>query len=97
MQFFYDDVIYDDTFVDRQLSVQDYCDFCRLNNLVLLGLDKFYVTNFLTMQSNILKQLEMFAFFLPLQNVVYFDGTKGTVVLTGTYGGNGIDISRDKK
>ena len=69
----------------------------RLNDLVVVGLDKFYVTNYFTTQSRALKTIELWVFFLPLQTVVYFDGKNGTVALRGLYGPNGIDISPDKK
>lgn len=70
---------------------------CSLNDLVVVGDDKFYVTNWFTMKSPIMRQLEAILFVLPLQNVVYFDGKAGTVVLSGKYGANGINASPDKK
>ncbi|GAU93821.1 hypothetical protein RvY_05702-2 [Ramazzottius varieornatus] len=72
-------------------------EFRSLNDLVVVGDDKFYVTNWFTMKSPIMRQLEAILFVLPLQNVVYFDGKAGTVVLSGKYGANGINASPDKK
>ncbi|OQV11762.1 putative Serum paraoxonase/arylesterase 2 [Hypsibius exemplaris] len=72
-------------------------EFLGLNDLVVVGKDKFYTTNSFTMQSKLLRELEMIFFMVPLQNVVYFDGKQGTVVLNGRYGSNGINVSPDKK
>lgn len=64
---------------------------------MVVGKDQFYITNYQAMRSKLLQELEMMLTFIPLQNVLYFDGTKASVVLTGMYGPNGIDVSPDKK
>jgi len=69
-------------------------NFLVLNNLVLVGRDRFYATNFVRSPSLMVVE---FALELPLGSVVYFDGQKGQTVLNFLPGPNGVAVSKDRK
>ncbi|XP_055342128.1 uncharacterized protein LOC129590780 [Paramacrobiotus metropolitanus] len=72
-------------------------EFVGLNDLTVVGMDRFYASNAETFKSKILREIELFLFFIPAQNVVYYDGQKASVVLPGMFGANGLDVSPDRK
>jgi hypothetical protein len=75
-----------------------FSKFYRLNDLVVVGMDKFYITNLMSMTSKMMRMVESLLLFpIPLQNMVYFDGQKGSVVVRGLSAPNGINISPDKQ
>ncbi|XP_055342129.1 serum paraoxonase/arylesterase 2-like [Paramacrobiotus metropolitanus] len=72
-------------------------EFVGLNDLVVVKMDQFYISNMQTFRSKVLRELEIYLFFVPAQNVLYYDGKKATVVLPGMFGANGVDVSPDQK
>ncbi|XP_059173117.1 serum paraoxonase/arylesterase 2-like [Physella acuta] len=70
--------------------------FFLLNDLAVVAEDQFYVSNMNYFTSHNLALAEAI---LPLNlaTVVFFDGTKGTDVITGVTGPNGVTLSTDKR
>ena len=67
-----------------------------LNDLVVLGKDEFYVTNYRYFSNNFLHTLEQFLC-LPLTNVYHYKRGKTRTVATNLRGANGINKSRNGK
>ncbi|GAU93819.1 hypothetical protein RvY_05701 [Ramazzottius varieornatus] len=78
--------------VDSDESVEKF----RLNDLVVAQEDQFYATNDYVLRHRFLRTLEYFSF-LPIGNVVYYDGHKGRKVAESLRRANGINMSPDKK
>ncbi|OQV11759.1 putative Serum paraoxonase/arylesterase 1 [Hypsibius exemplaris] len=76
-------------------SIKD-ASFTSLNDLVMTGLDTFYTTNDYIFRNNWIRRLEYFTF-LPINNVVYFDGKAGHVAMRQLRRPNGIAISPDHR
>ena len=79
--------------VDSELI---YYGYFRINDLVVIEEDQFYVTNDYVWRHRFLRILEYFSF-LPIGNVVYYDGQKGRKVASNLRRANGINVSPDKK
>ena len=69
---------------------------CRINDLVMVGLDKFYYTNWHYFRSPVGYQLETFMS-LHWGGIGYYDGQSFSMVATGLGQPNGINISPDQK
>ncbi|XP_053392454.1 serum paraoxonase/arylesterase 2-like [Mercenaria mercenaria] len=70
--------------------------FTFMNNLVVVGMDKFYITKY-TMYNDLLRiQLEHLSH-LRNGKVLFYDGQKAIVVSSGHFLPNGINISPDQK
>uniref|UniRef100_A0A3Q3BEJ5 Paraoxonase n=1 Tax=Kryptolebias marmoratus TaxID=37003 RepID=A0A3Q3BEJ5_KRYMA len=67
-----------------------------VNDIVALGVDRFYATNDHYFHNEILKHLELLLL-LPLTNVVYYGPEEVKVVSDGYYFANGINMSPDKR
>jgi arylesterase/paraoxonase len=66
------------------------------NNLVMIGLDKFYVTNDHYFKHKYMMKLEMLTL-AALGSIVYYDGTTGRVVDQWLLSPNGINADKARK
>ena len=69
----------------------------RINDIVAVGPESFYVTNWIYYRNRIMSQLEVFLFQLEWSSILYFDNGKVRTVADGFLMANGINISPDKK
>ncbi|XP_033108199.1 serum paraoxonase/arylesterase 2-like [Anneissia japonica] len=69
--------------------------FTSLNDVVAVGPDTFYATNFLTFGYKYILLEKILQ--LPFANVVFYDGKKSSVVASGLSGANGINVSPDQR
>ena len=66
-----------------------------MNDLVAVGPDQFYITQWLYNRDLAYSYIE-FALFQHLGKVFFFDGRKAKEVASGMFVSNGINISPDK-
>jgi len=66
------------------------------NNLIVVGLDKFYVTNDRYFKHDLLFKLEVAAM-AALGNIVYYDGKEARVVDQWLLSPNGINVDKSRK
>jgi len=74
----------------------DHPSITNPNNVVAIGRDKFYVTNFIHFSHPLGFAVE-FSQKLPFGSVWFYDGTQFVQVLDGLRGPNGIAVSKSKK
>jgi len=74
-----------------------YPELTTPNDLVAVGPFQFYATNDHGSDRGSLLRMAEDYIGLPLSNVSYFDGTKGSIVASGLRYGNGITVSPDSK
>ena len=67
-----------------------------MNDLVVVGKDKFYITKTIHFRSMIGFVLEL-GLGIPTGKLIYFDGTSAKTVKSGFIMANGIAISNDKR
>lgn len=68
-----------------------------MNDIVALGVDRFYATNDHYFSNVLLKSIVEPLLALPLSNVVYYSTQMVKVVSDGYYFANGINVSPDKR
>lgn len=85
--------IIDSTEIKYLKTITD-ASFTFMNDLVVVGLDKFYITKFAQYRENTKYQLEMFSRWRS-GKVLFYDGNKARSVMSGLNHPNGINISPD--
>ncbi|XP_051922296.1 serum paraoxonase/arylesterase 2-like [Hippocampus zosterae] len=89
-------------FVERELSLSHLKTFKHkllhsVNDIVALGVDRFYATNDHYFSDVLLKSIVEPLLAQPLSNVVYYSTEMVKVVSNGYYFANGINVSPDKR
>ncbi|KAL3881427.1 hypothetical protein ACJMK2_027870 [Sinanodonta woodiana] len=69
--------------------------FRSMNDLVLIDIDKFYITQFFWFKNPYLVYMEIYLF-LKYGEVLFFDGMKARSVASSLHQPNGINVSPDK-
>ncbi|KAL4235930.1 Serum paraoxonase/arylesterase 2 [Mactra antiquata] len=70
--------------------------FTDMNDLVVVGKDKFFITMFRYYRGGYMQKFEMLAR-RPWGGVLYYDGSKARQAASGLFLPNGINVSKDKK
>ena len=70
--------------------------FSRLNDVVAVDKQSFYVTNYLYWRGSVASKIEMFLM-LKWGSVLFYDGEKSRVVRDGLFMTNGINKSPDNR
>ena len=69
----------------------------RINDVVAVGPESFYITNWIYSRNYILSRLEVFIAQLQWSSLLYYDEGKTRTVADGFIMANGVSISPDKK
>ena len=77
-------------------SKESICTF-RVNDVVAVGPESFYATNWFYSRTKRMQQLETLVAQLDWSNLVFYDNGQSKTAASGFMMANGVNISPDKK